>query len=73
MVSSIEVLTVQEASEILKCTASHIYDLVSEGVIPHLRFGKSIRIPTQKFREWMEANTQPGKQIDQPEELANVG
>ena len=38
-------LTVQQTAKLLQCSDNHVYSLVSQGAIPHMRFGKLIRIP----------------------------
>jgi excisionase family DNA binding protein len=39
------VLTVSEAAKLLKVSENHLYSLISQDLVPHLRFGKLIRIP----------------------------
>ncbi len=39
------VLTVRQAAAQLQVSENHLYSLVAQGAIPHVRFGKLIRIP----------------------------
>jgi len=40
-----EVLTVRQAADALQVSTNTLYSLVAQNAIPHLRFGKLIRIP----------------------------
>lgn len=39
------VLTVQQAATLLQVSRNHLYTLISQDRVPHIRFGKLIRIP----------------------------
>lgn len=39
------VMSVQECAHYLKIGRSHAYEMVREGVIPHVRLGRKILIP----------------------------
>jgi excisionase family DNA binding protein len=39
------VLTVPQAARILQVSENHLYSLIAQDLVPHLRFGKLIRIP----------------------------
>lgn len=39
------VLTVPQAAKLLQVSVNHLYSLISQDAIPHVRFGKLIRIP----------------------------
>ena len=39
------VLTVLQAAKLLQVSENHVYALVAQNAIPHVRFGKLIRIP----------------------------
>ena len=39
------ILTVFQAAEFLQVSENHLYSLVSQNMVPHVRFGKLIRIP----------------------------
>ena len=47
-------LTVREAAEALRISKSKAYELVSSGEIPHVRFGKVVRIPKCWLDDWLE-------------------
>jgi len=47
-----------EAADILAVSKSKIYELLSSGLIPSIRIGKSIRIPSEELRKWVATRTQ---------------
>jgi len=49
-------LTPEEARgpQYLNCGRNMIYALLASGAIPHIRLGKTYRIPRQKLIEWIE-------------------
>lgn len=47
------VLTIQEAAEILRVTPERVYELCRQGLIPHIRLGRQVRISKSKFEAWM--------------------
>src|SRR5215207_2138834 len=47
-------LTVREAAAVLRISKSKAYELVSSGEIPHVRFGKVVRIPKSWLDDWLE-------------------
>ena len=49
----VEVYTVQQVAEILQICKDTVYDLVSEGKLKSVRFGKSIRIPERFLEEYL--------------------
>jgi len=38
-------LTVSQAAKLLQVSENHLYNLIGQGSIPHVRLGKLIRIP----------------------------
>jgi excisionase family DNA binding protein len=46
-------LTPSEVAEALALSKTKIYELLSEGTIPSLRIGGSIRVPRETLREWI--------------------
>lgn len=48
------VYNVREASQILGVSTDKIYELVQAKLIPHKRVGRQIRIPVERFHEWIE-------------------
>ena len=47
-------LTVREAAEVLRISKSKAYELVSSGELPHVRFGKVVRISRASLLGWLE-------------------
>ena len=43
-----------EVAAMLGISKSKVYDLVRQGVIPSLKLGSRVVIPTQKFDEWLD-------------------
>ena len=48
------VLTVAEAAAASKHSASYLYRAVSEGKLPAIRHGRSIRIRVVDYERWMQ-------------------
>lgn len=48
-------LSVPEAAQLLGVGRNHLYEMVGSGEIPHLRFGRRIRIPRSALEEWIHA------------------
>lgn len=46
-----------EAARLMGLGRSKIYDLAAAGEIPVVRIGKSIRIPMEALRRWIETHT----------------
>jgi len=55
------VLTVQQAARLLQVSENHLYGLIAQGVVPHTRFGKLIRIPRWTLMQFIaqSAGTEP--------------
>lgn len=47
------VLSVAEAAHLLGVGRNHLYDMVAAGEIPHVRFGRLIKIPRASLEEWL--------------------
>lgn len=47
-------LTPIEAANAIGVGTSKIYELLASGAIPSIRIGKSIRVPADKLREWID-------------------
>jgi excisionase family DNA binding protein len=47
-------LSVAETAEALGIGRNRAYDLVSAGVIPSVRLGRSIRVPIQTLEAWLQ-------------------
>lgn len=52
-------LTVTEAASALGIGRTVAYDLIRRGEIPHVRIGRSIRIPRASLDSWLAARTTP--------------
>lgn len=50
-----EVLTVGQAAKLLQVSENHVYGLVAQHAVPHVRFGKLIRIPRWGLLEHIAA------------------
>jgi excisionase family DNA binding protein len=46
-----------EAAELLNISRSKAYELIAAGVLPSVRVGDSVRVPTAQLRAWIERNT----------------
>jgi len=51
-------LTVPEVASILRIGRCKAYELVGEGVFPTIKVGRSIRIPAERFYQWLENQQQ---------------
>lgn len=47
-----------EAAEALGFSRSRIYLMLSSGELPSLRCGRSVRVPVDALREWIQKNQQ---------------
>jgi excisionase family DNA binding protein len=43
-----------EVSELVGIGKSKVYELLAAGVIPSVRIGKSVRVPADRLRQWIE-------------------
>ena len=50
-------LSVTEAAELLGIGRNHLYALINEGQIPHVRLGRLIKIPRSALEEWLRAQS----------------
>lgn len=53
-------LTVPETASALGLGRNTVYDLIRAGRLPHLRVGRTIRVPQAALSEWITSNTQKG-------------
>jgi excisionase family DNA binding protein len=51
-----------EAAETLGLGRSKTYQLIASGIIPSLRIGKSVRVPTEALRQWAKAQAKAGQE-----------
>jgi len=56
-------LTIAEAGEIIRVGRTRMYALVASGAIPAVRIGRSVRIPVDALREWINANVTNGSAL----------
>lgn len=54
------VLTVKEAADYLRISASKAYQLIRNNQLPHIEFGHRYVIPKQKLLEWVELSVKGG-------------
>jgi excisionase family DNA binding protein len=52
MVPSSDYLTVDEAAKLLHISRNSAYKAVEAGELPHVRLGKTIRIPRVNLEQW---------------------
>jgi excisionase family DNA binding protein len=55
------VLTVEEAARVLRIGRSAAYAAVHAGQIPHIKVGRSIRIPAHRLDELLRGSRCPGE------------
>ena len=48
----------REAAELLGCSPSEVYKLMSEGVLPYCRLGAHMRLPGDALRQWIRDRTE---------------
>lgn len=63
-----DLLTVDEARQILRVGRNQLYEACRNGEVPHLRIGKSIRIP----KRWIEQQCDPPTSDDPAGEAGPV-
>lgn len=49
-----QLLTIDEAREILRVGRNVMYELIRSGGVPHIKIGKQIRIPLRELEEWVK-------------------
>lgn len=47
--------SVEEAAAVLGVSRTKMYELLRSATVPHLRFGKTLRIPARSLDEWMSS------------------
>lgn len=50
-------LSVSEAAKLLGVGRNHLYTLINEGKIPHVRFGRLIKIPRTELEDWLSSQS----------------
>ncbi len=56
-----ELLKVDQAADLLGLARSTTYSLVSSGVIPSVRLGRSLRIPRRQLMDWIDKAVTDGE------------
>lgn len=46
-------LTVKETSRLLSISKNSVYALINDGTIPHVRLGRSVRVPRFGLEQWI--------------------
>lgn len=54
MTTEIKTIGHKEAAELLAVHPDRLYRLVREGVVPHIRLGRSVRYRVAALAEWMD-------------------
>ncbi|MBI4506294.1 MAG: helix-turn-helix domain-containing protein [Chloroflexi bacterium] len=47
-------LKVEDAAKFLSLGRSKTYELIQQGILPVVRVGRSVRVPTAALRAWVE-------------------
>jgi excisionase family DNA binding protein len=47
-------LRVEEVAEMLRLGRSKTYELIAQGVLPGVRFGRAVRVPAEALRRWLD-------------------
>lgn len=50
--------TVADVAEHLAIGRNRVYDLIAAGELPHLRIGRTIRVPADHLAAWIAARTE---------------
>jgi excisionase family DNA binding protein len=48
-------LRINETAQLIGLGKSKTYDLIARGELPSIRIGKSVRVPAEKLREWVNS------------------
>ena len=48
-----------EVATLLGLCRSKVYEMLATGELPSIRIGRSVRVPTNLLREWVELQTAP--------------
>jgi excisionase family DNA binding protein len=52
-VSPADVLTVEQAAELLRVGRNQMYEAIGRGEVPHVRIGRTIRLSRRALEEWL--------------------
>lgn len=51
-----DVLTVNEAAQLLRIGRNQLFDAIGRGEVPHRRIGKTIRLSRQVLMRWLDGS-----------------
>lgn len=51
--SSLEMLCVKQAAQLLRCSAWTVYELCKSGALPHIKVGRLIRLRRTSVCDWL--------------------
>ena len=52
--------SIKEVAEILHISPSYAYQLAAGGVLPVIRIGRAIRVPSLQLNRWIDEQTEQG-------------
>ncbi len=55
-------LRVPEAATMTGLSKSYLYRMVLSGEIPHIKFGRAVRIPFSDLQRWIDARIECGEE-----------
>lgn len=53
-------LSVEQAAQLLGVGRNAVYNMVHEGSIPYVRFGRLIKIPRSALEAWLQSQSSAG-------------
>jgi excisionase family DNA binding protein len=60
-VTSVNLLTIQEAAQLLKVKPRWLYKMAREGALPSVRLGRQVRIEEAALLRWIEERSEGGR------------
>jgi len=55
-----QIATVPEVAKTLRLSTAHVYDLINAGVLPSIKFGRSVRVPLDSLKSRLETMQRGG-------------
>ena len=55
---TLRLLRPTEVAQILSLGRSKVYSMIASGELPSIKCGKSVRVPMEALREWVNVHTQ---------------
>jgi excisionase family DNA binding protein len=65
-------LKVEEAAELMSVGRSKAYELIRTGELPHLRIGRSVRVPVGPLEKWINERAADAANANGSEEERGV-